>query len=84
MTDTKTIDAENPKCSSWCGSTSLCLLAWCSIALFFFLISWAVGGDEFAQSIGGYYTLTALVGGMVVGLALKLIPRLRGAGTPQH
>jgi hypothetical protein len=84
MSDIKITEAENPNCSSWCGSTSLCLLAWCSIALFFFLISWAVGGDEFAASIGGYYTLTFLLCGIVVGLALKIIPRLRGEGSPQH
>lgn len=73
--------AENPKTSSWHKPTSLYLLICCPIAFFFFLISWAVGGDEFAESIGGYYTLTSLLGGVAVGAALKTISGMNGKTT---
>jgi hypothetical protein len=79
MTDTK-----HPKGSSWCSSVSLCLLAWSSMALFFFLVSWAVGGDEFAESIGGYDTLFVLLWGIALGVLLKIIPWHRGNISPQH
>jgi hypothetical protein len=40
---------------------------WFSIALFFFLISWVVGGDEFKDSLGGNISLALLLVGLVVG-----------------
>ena len=44
-------------------------VVWFSIALFFFLLSWMVGGDGFMDSIGGNLGLA----GLVVGLALGAI-----------
>lgn len=77
-------DTENPKGSNWRSSVSLCLLTWCSIALLSFLVSWVVGGDEFKESIGGNYTLIALLGGIAVGAALKIIPWHGGDVPPRH
>ena len=67
--------SENQKGTSWCNSASVCMLTWFPMALFFFLVSWLVGGDEFMKSIGGYYTLIVLLCGIGAGLALKIIPR---------
>jgi hypothetical protein len=53
------------------------------MAFFFFLVSGAVGGDEFADSIGGYYTLIVLLGSVAVGAALKIIPR-HGEGSRRN
>jgi len=38
-----------------------------ALALVFFLISWAVGGDEFMSSIGGSTALAVLVALIVLG-----------------
>jgi hypothetical protein len=40
---------------------------WFSIALFFFLVSWIVGGDEFKDSIGGNIGLAGLLAGLAIG-----------------
>lgn len=39
-----------------------------ALALFFFLVSWAVGGDSFKASIGGNTTLGVLVAGLIVSV----------------
>lgn len=46
-----------------------------SIALFFFLLSWIVGGDDFKDSIGGNLALTGSVAGLAVGAILCAITR---------
>jgi hypothetical protein len=45
-------------------------VVWFSIAVIFFLISWMVGGDDFAASIGGISSLVVLLLGLVVGAIL--------------
>jgi hypothetical protein len=45
-------------------------VVWFSIAIFFFLLSWFVGGDEFEASIGGNIGLAGLVAGLVIGAVL--------------
>jgi hypothetical protein len=39
---------------------------WFSIALFFFFVSWIVGGDEFKDSIGGNIGLAGLAIGAIL------------------
>lgn len=41
-----------------------------SIALFFFVVSWLVGGDEFKESIGGNIGLAGLLAGLAIGAIL--------------
>jgi len=41
-----------------------------SIALFFFVVSWLVGGDEFKESIGGNIGLAGLLAGLAIGVIL--------------
>lgn len=48
---------------------------WFSLALFFFLISWAVGGDDFKASIGGNVSLVLLVGGVAVSAIVAAMTR---------
>jgi hypothetical protein len=43
---------------------------WFSIALFFFFVSWLVGGDEFKDSIGGNIGLAGLLTGLAIGAIL--------------
>ncbi len=43
---------------------------WFSLAVFFFLLSWIVGGDEFQDSIGGNVGLAVIMGGLVIGVIL--------------
>lgn len=43
---------------------------WFSGAIFFFLLSWIIGGDDFEASIGGNVGLAGLVVGLVVGAIL--------------
>lgn len=45
-------------------------VVWFSIAIFFFLLSWFVGGNAFEESIGGNIGLAGLVVGLVVGAML--------------
>lgn len=46
-----------------------------SIALFFFLVSWAVGGDGFKATIGGNVALGVLVAGLVVSAVLAAVTK---------
>ena len=48
---------------------------WFSIAIFFFLLSWMVGGDDFENSIGGSISLTTLVAGLVIGAILCAVTK---------
>jgi hypothetical protein len=48
---------------------------WFSMALFFFLVSWAVGGEEFKESIGGNIILAGLLSGLVIGFILCRITK---------
>lgn len=50
-------------------------VVWFSIALFFFLLSWIVGGDDFKDSISGNLALTGLVAGLAVGTILCAITK---------
>lgn len=49
----------------------------CCIALFFFLVSWGVGGDAMMRSIGGNYSLAILLVGIVIGGVLGILTRPR-------
>ncbi len=46
---------------------SVGVIAWSSIALFFFLVSWAVGGNDYKDSIGGNYGWAIPVLGIMIG-----------------
>lgn len=48
---------------------------WFSLALFFFLLSWAVGGNDFKASIGGNVSLVVLVMGVAVSAILAAVTR---------
>jgi len=48
---------------------------WFSISLFFFLVSWAVGGEEFKDSLGGNIVLAALLSGLGIGVILCRITK---------
>jgi hypothetical protein len=48
---------------------------WFSLALFFFLLSWVIGGDEFAESIGGYTSLGWMLAGLVAGAILCAVTK---------
>lgn len=50
---------------------SMTLIAWSSMALFFLLLSWAVGGTEYKNSIYGDYALVVILLGLVAGIGLK-------------
>jgi hypothetical protein len=50
-------------------------VVWFSLAIFFFLLSWFVGGDEFMASIGGNIGLAGLVTGLLVGAILCALTR---------
>ena len=50
-------------------------VVWFSIAIFFFLLSWMVGGDDFEASIGGTVGLELLAAGLVVGAILCAITK---------
>jgi hypothetical protein len=50
-------------------------VVWFSIAVFFFLISWMAGGDDFVASIGGSTSLAALLLGLIVGGVLCRLTR---------
>ena len=45
-------------------------VVWFSIALFFFFVSWAIGGDEFKDSLGGNIILAGLLAGLAIGAIL--------------
>jgi len=50
-------------------------LACCGIALIFFLVSWAVGGTQNMENLGGPYTLAILLLGMAIGILLSVFTR---------
>lgn len=50
-------------------------IVWFGIALFFFLVSWAVGGEDFKDSIGGNYSLAILLLGISIGAVLATLTR---------
>jgi hypothetical protein len=50
---------------------------WATIALFFFLVSWAVSGRENIQDLGGAYTLTVLLLGIAIGVGFAALTRPR-------
>ncbi len=52
-------------------------VVWFSIAIFFFLLSWMVGGDDFEASIGGNMGLAGLAAGLIVGAILCAITKPR-------
>ena len=54
---------------------SIAEVVWCALALIFFLVSWAVGGDEFKESIGGAYTLVVLLAGILIGAVFGALCR---------
>lgn len=47
----------------------------CCIALFFFLVSWGVGGDAMVESLGGNFSLAILLAGIVIGGVLGMLTR---------
>jgi membrane associated rhomboid family serine protease len=50
-------------------------IIWFSLAIFFFLISWFAGGDEFQESLGGNATLAGLLAGLVLGAILCAVTK---------
>ncbi len=54
---------------------SLALIVWFSIALFFFLVAWAVGGGHYYDGLLGSYTFPVVVAGFVIGFGSHLITR---------
>jgi len=54
---------------------SVTLIAWSSIALFFLLLSWAVGGTEYKDSIYGNSGLVVVLVGLIAGIALSFVSR---------
>ncbi|MDP1635995.1 MAG: hypothetical protein Q8L69_15110 [Gallionellaceae bacterium] len=50
---------------------------WFSLALFFFLLAWVIGGEEFAESIGGYASLGWMLAGLAVGAILCAVTKPR-------
>lgn len=50
-------------------------VVWFSLAIFFFLLSWFIGGDEFQESIGGTATLVVLLAGVVLGAILCAVTK---------
>ncbi len=54
---------------------SLALTVWFSIALFFFLVAWAVGGGHYYDGLLGSYTFPIVVAGFVIGSGGHLLTR---------
>jgi hypothetical protein len=50
-------------------------VVWFSLAIFFFLLSWMVGGDDFQESIGGNSGLMMLLGGLLLGAILCAVTK---------
>lgn len=50
-------------------------IIWFSTALFFFLVSWAVGGPDFKDSIGGNIVLSLLVVALVISAIMSIVTR---------
>ncbi len=56
---------------------SVSVVVWCGMALFFFLVSWAVGGEDFKNSLGGNTSMVILLLGIVIGAVLAAYTRPR-------
>ena len=54
---------------------SLGELACCGIALLFFVVSWAAGGSENMENLGGSITLVLLLAGVAVGILLSVFTK---------
>lgn len=54
---------------------SMTLVGLSSIALFFLLLSWAIGGKEYKDSIYGDYALVVILLGLIVGGGLNFVFR---------
>ncbi len=50
-------------------------VVWASVALFFFLVSWVVGGEDFKESIGGSISLAVLLAALLAGAILCVITK---------
>lgn len=50
-------------------------VVWSCLGLLFFLVSWAVGGDDFKDSIGGNYSLVILLVGILIGVAFAVLTK---------
>jgi hypothetical protein len=50
-------------------------VVWFSLAAFFFLLSWMIGGDDFQESIGGNVGLAVLLGGLLLGAILCAVTK---------
>jgi hypothetical protein len=48
---------------------------WFSLATFFFLLSWFVGGDDFRDSIGGNVGLAVMLAGLVIGAIMCAVTK---------
>jgi L-cystine uptake protein TcyP (sodium:dicarboxylate symporter family) len=57
--------------------TCTALITLCSMALFFMLLSWVIGGDEYKDILLGDYVIPLLILGIVAGMVLKIICRRR-------
>ena len=54
------------------------LMALCTLALFFVLVAWAVGGSDFKDSIFGNIDIVALGTGIIAGAVLTHFAKKRG------
>lgn len=50
-------------------------VVWFALAIFFFLVSWAVGGSDFKDSIGGNISLAGLIAGLAIGAVLCAVTK---------
>ena len=57
---------------------SFALLVWFSIALFFFVLAWVVGGPRFYDGLLGHFTFPVVVAGFVAGLMGHLASHRKG------
>lgn len=48
------------------------LIILCAMALFFLLLSWALGGHAYYQELRGNYALSILLAGIATGVVLRL------------
>lgn len=54
---------------------SMTLIVWSSIALFFLLLSWAVGGTEYKDAIYGNSAFVVILLGLIAGIGLNFASR---------
>jgi hypothetical protein len=50
-------------------------VVWVSTAIFFFVVSWLVGGDEFKETIGGNIGLAILFAALAIGAILCFVTK---------